>query len=101
MSSTHTKEPWTPLPTTMKGKTRFVEINADDYERARACVNAMSGIDDPEAFVSRSKAIEAWMQEVAAAYGNCAASDTPRFILALQTVSEGARRVLSIPGGAA
>ena len=47
--SKHTKEPWE-KNTTVYGyvSDSHVIIKTEDYDRARKCVNALAGIDDPE-----------------------------------------------------
>jgi hypothetical protein len=42
----------------------FPDISVDAAARAVACVNAMAGIDDPEAFVKRAKRIEAAARQI-------------------------------------
>lgn len=59
--SKHTPEPWahfieccepaTPHP----DSDGFVGLGFDDYERARACVNACSGMEDPSVFIAGLK----------------------------------------------
>lgn len=44
----HTAEPWPECDTDEV-------INAADYSRARVCVNALAGIDDPELWVAQMK----------------------------------------------
>lgn len=48
---------WTPEPWDARTHAfpheRFVELERPDYERARACVNALAGIPDPAAALER------------------------------------------------
>lgn len=67
----HTPEPWgsidtldprTDIPTASSRPTECcgsVLLKADDYYRARACVNALAGIPDPAAFVKAARELAA------------------------------------------
>lgn len=59
--SDHTQEPWEAVPhtkgsdyegaSTILPQGAIVELSVEDAERAVACVNALAGIDDPDAAV--------------------------------------------------
>jgi hypothetical protein len=49
-----TPEPWDPYPDT---SVRFVELRLEDYRRAVACVNALSGLN-PEGVAEAVAALE-------------------------------------------
>lgn len=67
MTSKHTQEPWTTYDKTVSSAARANVIVADclidkhDADRIVACVNAMQGVDDPEAFMA---AFRSWYEEV-------------------------------------
>lgn len=59
MTQNWTPEPWNrDTHKVYEGPDSDREVRIRDYERAFACVNALAGIADPAAFVTRAKAIE-------------------------------------------
>lgn len=91
----HTAEPWLRKPT-ISERGRFVELDADDYARAQACVNALAGIADPAAFVKRAKAIERTMNDIAFGTQGHAEESDARVI---DIITDKARAALALPGG--
>ena len=49
--SEHTQEPWPSSGNRGKWMPGGVWLPEADYARARACVNALAGVEDPERFV--------------------------------------------------
>jgi hypothetical protein len=50
---------WRPEPWGKRSPCEYGSMmNDQDYERAKDCVNAMAGVDDPQAFVERVRKIE-------------------------------------------
>lgn len=52
---THTKEPWPRSYIYEYTETGCAILCDYDYSRARDCVNALAGIEDPEAWVKKAK----------------------------------------------
>lgn len=75
-----------------------VLMEITDYDRSVACVNALVGIADPEAFVKRAKAIE----EAARFLANWAhpSSDLPERKIVKDEDVKATLVALALPGGA-
>jgi hypothetical protein len=54
----HTPEPWEWNTHGIQPATNFKQVRFDDYQRAKSCVNACAGMDDPAAEIQRLRAIE-------------------------------------------
>jgi hypothetical protein len=53
----HTPEPWEWNTHGVQPATNFKQVRFDDYQRARRCVNACAGMDDPETVIGLMKSI--------------------------------------------